>query len=101
MVQGQTSPKTIVDIVNENLNEIYVALSRNRGRHTIRILRPFEKEKLQKRQPQELLEEDERLDLNDGKTRILWEKQKTIIESSTTLHSAFAKIVLYLYSQLL
>lgn len=72
--QGQTLPAVIVDIANPpqaelSLCNIYVALSRSRGRETIRLLREFDKSNLFKQVDEALLKEDERLDKLDRLTR--------------------------------
>ncbi|KAI6136317.1 hypothetical protein F5141DRAFT_972866, partial [Pisolithus sp. B1] len=66
--QGQTIPYVIVDIARPpsgvlNLFNLYVALSRNSGRDTIRLLRDFDESIFLKTHSPELLAEDDRLAL--------------------------------------
>ena len=78
--QGQTIPFVIVDIKKPpgpgrfTLFNIYVALSRSRGRHTIRILRDFDGELLKRQQDGDLLVEDDRLDTLNQQTKEWWDR---------------------------
>jgi len=73
--QGQTISSTMIDIAKPptggdlSLFNIYVSLSRCKGRHTIRILWGFEKSMLFKTVDTQLLLEDERLQQLDVETR--------------------------------
>ena len=60
-----------------DLFNLYVALSRSSGRETIRVLREFNDEDFQQQHDAELLEEDDRLELEDAKTRQWWERIKS------------------------
>ncbi|THG93156.1 hypothetical protein EW026_g8002 [Hermanssonia centrifuga] len=77
--QGQTLPYVIVDIASPptgtlNLFNLYVALSRSAGRHSIRLLRDFDEELFRQSHDPELLIEDERLDTLDIATKIWWQQ---------------------------
>jgi hypothetical protein len=76
--QGQTMKYAIIDIADPptgkplSLFHIYVALSRTRGRDYIRLLRPFSHRIFSSHLPDELLDEDERLESMDRQTREWW-----------------------------
>ena len=77
--QGQTIPTVIVDIKKHpppgqlTLFSLYVALSRSRGRDTIRILRDFDVQLLMQKHDGDLLKEDERLEKLNRETKTWWE----------------------------
>jgi hypothetical protein len=79
--QGQTIPYIIIDIAKPpsgklNLFNLYVALSRSHGRHSVRLLRDFDDEIFLTQHDPCLSQEDDRLqDLND-KTKIWWSQMK-------------------------
>ena len=78
--QGQTIRKVVVDIANTPNGEIslfnaYVALSRSRGRETIRLLRKYDPNLFKKELPHDLIREDERLERLDQQTREWWDRQ--------------------------
>ena len=74
--QGQTLPYVIIDIASPptgtlSLFNLYVALSRSSGRHSIRLLRDFEDKLFKREQDRELMSEDLRLEtLNDESKRL-------------------------------
>lgn len=73
--QGQTMEYVIVDLAEPKVNTLdgfhtYVALSRSRGRETIRLLRDFRHELLQKHPSVHLVPEDERLRVLDEYTKL-------------------------------
>lgn len=76
--QGQTIPHVIVDIASPpsgselTLFNIYVALSRSKGRQSIRLLRDFDERLLFKAQVPELETEDIKLRMWDEQTRKWW-----------------------------
>lgn len=77
--QGQTIPYVIVDIAKPpsgslTLFNVYVALSRSSGRHTIRLLRDFDEDVLLKPLDEHLALEDERLNQLDKETEFLWRR---------------------------
>jgi hypothetical protein len=72
--QGQTIPNLIVDIGKTPTGSIsqlnaYVALSRSRGRSSIRLLRNFQNEIIQTPPDQELIDEDIRLKMLGKQTQ--------------------------------
>ncbi|KAJ4501177.1 hypothetical protein C8R41DRAFT_749738 [Lentinula lateritia] len=72
--QGQTIPYVIVDIAKPptgklNLFNLYVALSRSSGRDTIRLLRDFDQQTLMAGHEPELMEEDDRLEKLNIRTK--------------------------------
>jgi hypothetical protein len=72
--QGLTIPYVVLDIAppptgSLNLFNLYVALSRSRGRDTIRLLRDFDDAMFCKRHDDELLREDSRLEALDNATK--------------------------------
>ena len=76
-VQGQTIPHVIVDIASLPsrhllLFNLYVALLHSSGQSTIRLLRDFEDNLFIKPHDALLIEEDERLDKLDEKTKEGW-----------------------------
>jgi hypothetical protein len=76
--QGQTIEKVIIDIskppTGKDLTPFnaYVALSRGRGRDSIRLLRDFDEELFTKHPSEELREEMARLETLDGQTATTW-----------------------------
>lgn len=65
--QGQTLPYVIVNIARPptgglTLFNLYVALSRSLGRHTIRLLRDFDEHYFRQSHDMDLMEEDDRLE---------------------------------------
>lgn len=75
--QGQTISYVIVDIQKPpsgrlNLFNLYVALSRSRGRDTIRLLRDFDDFSFLRPHNTELLAEDDRLEALAQSTRLKW-----------------------------
>ncbi|KAJ2912091.1 hypothetical protein MD484_g8323, partial [Candolleomyces efflorescens] len=75
--QGQTLEKAIVDIATppggrQTPFNIYVALSRGRGRDSLRILRNFDHELFTRHPSEELRSEMARLEELDAATRVLW-----------------------------
>ncbi|KAI6003099.1 hypothetical protein EDD15DRAFT_2226907, partial [Pisolithus albus] len=80
--QGQTIPFVIVDIATPpsgglSLFNLYVALSRSKGRSSIRLLRDFDNKVFQAGHSPELLAENDRLDKLNHET--LHQLQSTII----------------------
>ena len=78
--QGQTIPKVVVDIAHTPSGQMsifnaYVALSRSRGRSTIRLLRKHDPDLFKKELPHDLIREDERLEALNVKTHEWWERQ--------------------------
>ncbi|KAL4064954.1 hypothetical protein V8B97DRAFT_1193322 [Scleroderma yunnanense] len=72
--QGQTLQHVIIDIASPptgglSLFDLYVALSRSRGRSTIRLLRQFDNKVFQASHCVELLAEDDRLKDQDEMTK--------------------------------
>ncbi|KAI5996215.1 hypothetical protein EDD15DRAFT_2251075 [Pisolithus albus] len=87
--QGQTIPFVIVDIATPpsgglSLFNLYVALSRSKGRSSIRLLRDFDNKVFQAGHSPELLAENDRLDKLDHET--LHQLQSTIIFHSEIHH---------------
>ncbi|EAU83557.2 ATP-dependent DNA helicase PIF1 [Coprinopsis cinerea okayama7 len=82
--QGQTIEKTVVDIAptptGKGLSPFnaYVALSRGRGRDSIRLLRPFQEELFTVHPSEELREEMQRLEMLDRITRQRFEQRNSI-----------------------
>ena len=79
--QGQTIPAAIVDVGTPptgglNLFNLYVALSRSRGRDTIRLLRNFEDRFFTANHSLDLLQEDDRQRGLDGSTKEWWGKMQ-------------------------
>lgn len=79
--QGQTIEYVIIDISTPPTGQVtpfsvYVALSRSRGRDTIRILRDFDVELFQRHPSEELRKDMRRLESLNEKTREEWEKRK-------------------------
>jgi hypothetical protein len=75
--QGQTIVPVIIDIATPpggslNLFNIYVALSRSAGRHSIRLLRDFDEKTLLQGHAPELLMEDTRLEELNVATKASW-----------------------------
>ncbi len=73
--QGQTIEYVIVDLDESTRNSLdpfhaYVALSRSRGRSTLRLLRGFRTELLTEHPSEHLIPEDDRLDALDHKTKL-------------------------------
>ncbi|KAF9495766.1 hypothetical protein BDN71DRAFT_1390893 [Pleurotus eryngii] len=73
--QGQTIEYVIVDLDESTKNSLdpfhaYVALSRSRGRSTLRLLRGFRPELLTEHPSEHLIPEDIRLDALDRKTKL-------------------------------
>ena len=80
--QGQTIPYVIVDIASPptgalNLFNLYVALSRSAGRHSIRLLRDFDSNVLKRKHDQQLLDEDTRLERLNTETKDWYEVAAT------------------------
>ncbi|KAF8120368.1 hypothetical protein EV363DRAFT_1477910 [Boletus edulis] len=79
--QGQTIRHAIIDIAPPPTGaltpfNIYVALSRCRGRENIRLLREFDEKLLTKHPSEYLRMEDERLDKLDKETEKWWNGTK-------------------------
>ncbi|KAI5892662.1 uncharacterized protein SCHCODRAFT_02579232 [Schizophyllum commune H4-8] len=76
--QGQTLPAVIVDIAKVpsgtplNLFNVYVALSRSAGRHSIRLLREYDRSVFRQTHEPELLAEDDRLERLDVASKERW-----------------------------
>jgi hypothetical protein len=73
--QGQTIEQVIIDLAKPPTGSLspfsaYVALSRNRGRKSIRLLRDFDDELFTKHPSEMLRDEDERLEGCDAATRL-------------------------------
>ncbi|KAI5997521.1 hypothetical protein EDD15DRAFT_2162667 [Pisolithus albus] len=80
--QGQTLSSVIVDIATPptgglNLFNLYVALSRSRGRTHMRILRDFDEGIFLKPHCAELLMEDDRLEEENRRTVLWWNEIKS------------------------
>ena len=78
--QGQTIPRVVVDIAHTpsgqmSLFNAYVALSRSRGRETIRLLRKYDPELFKKELPHDLIREDERLQNLNERTNEWWDRK--------------------------
>jgi len=72
--QGKTIQHVIVDIASPptgtlNLFNLYVALSRSAGRHSIRLLRDFDDRIFKREHDQQLINEDGRLEKLDLETK--------------------------------
>ncbi|KIK17866.1 hypothetical protein PISMIDRAFT_110560 [Pisolithus microcarpus 441] len=79
--QGQTLASAIVDIATPpsgglNLFNLYVALSRSRRRSHVRLLRDFDDSIFLKTHSNKLLMEDDRLEEENNKMRVWWNKVK-------------------------
>ncbi|KAI5989033.1 hypothetical protein EDD15DRAFT_2171871 [Pisolithus albus] len=77
--QGQTLTSVIINIATPptgglNLFNLYIALSRSRGRSHICLLRDFDDNLFHKSHCNELLMEDERLEEANYKTRDWWQQ---------------------------
>ncbi|KAI5989698.1 hypothetical protein EDD15DRAFT_2171054 [Pisolithus albus] len=75
--QGQTLPSVIVDIATPptgglNLFNLYVGLSRSRGRSHMQLLRDFDENIFMKTHCEELLMEDDSPEEENKKTLIWW-----------------------------
>ena len=75
--QGQTIPFVIIDLASPptgklSLFNLYVALSRSKGRSTIRLLRDFDNKIFDQQHPDVLKDKDERLILLDNETTRWW-----------------------------
>ena len=72
--QGQTMESVLIDIAKppgkplSNFN-YYVAISRSRGRESIRLLRPFNAKDLERGIPHSLMDEDDRLERLNNYTK--------------------------------
>ena len=76
--QGQTLPYVIIDIAKPptgklSLFNLYVALSRSSGRHTIRLLHDFDEHIFHSPHDEYLLQEDDRLEGLNVETRRAWD----------------------------
>ncbi|KAF4612702.1 hypothetical protein D9613_011752 [Agrocybe pediades] len=76
--QGQTIPFVYIDIARPptgkmNMFNLYVALSRSRGRSHIRLLRDFDEKIFMQKQDENLLAEDDRLEKLNQETATWWE----------------------------
>lgn len=76
--QGQTLEHVLVDIGKLSRFPVnafagYVALSRSRGRHMIRLLRDFDERLFPTHPSRDLLEEDKRLHTAAEETKKKWE----------------------------
>ena len=86
--QGQTIQHVIVDIASPptgselTLFNIYVALSRSKGRQTIRLLRDFDERLLFKAQVPELETEDNQLRAWDKQTKSWWKQMAAIASAN-------------------
>jgi hypothetical protein len=72
--QGQTIPYVIVDVASPptgtlSIFNLYVALSRSAGWHSIRLLRDFDSRLFKRKHDQQLLDEDARLESLDTGTK--------------------------------
>ncbi|KIK92159.1 hypothetical protein PAXRUDRAFT_147926, partial [Paxillus rubicundulus Ve08.2h10] len=79
--QGQTIPAVVVDIGSPptgglGLFNLYVALSRSRGRETIRLLREFDEKYFKVAQVHELTAEDKRLENSGRQTSTWWQNTR-------------------------
>ncbi|KAJ3521770.1 hypothetical protein NMY22_g12176 [Coprinellus aureogranulatus] len=81
--QGQTIEKVIIDLTVPNAKDsaispfnAYVALSRGRGRDSIRLLRPIDRRLLTTHPSEELRVDIERLQHLDGRTTLAWEQAR-------------------------
>jgi hypothetical protein len=80
--QGQTMEYVIVDISKPPTGSlspfsVYVALSRSRGRNTIRILRDFDPSLLMHHPSEDLRKDMERIERLDEQTRESYEREST------------------------
>ncbi|KAK1233979.1 hypothetical protein PQX77_002829 [Marasmius sp. AFHP31] len=96
--QGQTIVPAIIDIATPpggalNLFNIYVALSRSAGRHSIRLLRKFDSGAILQSHSAELIMEDQRLEHLDAETKASW-----AVISEQTLVGVSASFKYYLTS---
>ena len=87
--QGQTLPSAIIDISSPptgalSLFNLYVALSRSKGRDDIRILRDFDSKWFRKGHDERLLLEDDRLQNLDMETTEWWRHMKEINNTVNT-----------------
>ena len=76
--QGQTIPYVIIDIARPpsgklDLFNLYVALSRSRGRHSVRLLRDFDDHIFLASHDTSLMQEDDRLERLDDVTKRWWQ----------------------------
>ena len=76
--QAQTIEYCVVDIAKPPYGQLtpfnaYVALSRSRGRDTIRLLRDFDERLFMKHPSEHLRQEDLRLEMLDRETKAKWE----------------------------
>ena len=85
--QGQTIAHAIIDVAspptgNLSLFNLYMALSRNPGRDSLRLLRDFDDVIFLQYHGAELMEEDERLERLDAVTsKRWWERMRSADES--------------------
>ncbi|KIK21826.1 hypothetical protein PISMIDRAFT_103327 [Pisolithus microcarpus 441] len=95
--QGQTLQSVIVDIATPpsgglNLFNLYVALSRSPGRSQLRLLRDFDNNIFLKSHCNELLMEDDRLVIENDRTRCWWnEMQSTAGKHVTSQRAAMIR----------
>jgi hypothetical protein len=81
--QGQTIVPVIIDIATPpsggklSLFNIYVALSRSAGRHSIRLLRDFDEKIFFQGHSTELLSEDDRIESLNKETQAWWNEVKS------------------------
>ena len=80
--QGQTMPYVIIDIAKPpsgklNLFNLYIALSRSHGRHSIRLLRDFDDDIFLTSHDNYLLQEDDRLNYLNSNTQNWWNKMRS------------------------
>ena len=76
--QGQTIPYVIIDIARPpsgklDLFNLYVALSRSRGHHSVRLLRDFDDHIFLASHDTSLMQEDDRLEQLDDVTKRWWQ----------------------------
>ena len=76
--QGQTIPYVIIDIARPpsgklDLFDLDVALSRSRGRHSVRLLRDFDDHIFLASHDTNLMQEDDRLERLDDVTKRWWQ----------------------------
>ena len=76
--QGQTLPYVTIDIAKPptgklSLFNLYVALSRSSGRHTIRLLHDFDEHIFHSPHDEYFLQEDDRLEGLNVETRRAWD----------------------------
>lgn len=77
--QGQTIPYVIIDIAKPpsgklDLFNLYVALSRSHGRHSVRLLRDFDDNIFLTSHDTQLMQEDDRLERLEVSTKSWWQK---------------------------